>query len=231
MRISLVIPCYNEEKNIPYLLEACEELIENNFEIIIVDNGSTDQTAGVIKNLKNKYKKCKFIKIKKNLGYGNGILTGLKNASGDLIGWTHADLQTSPSDAIHAQRLFKKHGNDIFVKGTRQGRSFIDNFFSYGMSFISSLLLHHLFFEINAQPTFFSKNFFKELKNPPKDFSLDLYAYFMAKRKKLKIYRFDVYFGKRLHGYSSWNNGIIAKYKFIIRNFKNIILISKDYRK
>ena len=75
-------------------------------------------------------------------------------------------------------------------------------------------------FDINAQPTMFSKQFYESWDNPPHDFSLDLYAYFKSKRAGLVIIRFPVFFTPRLYGHSKWNLNISSKMKFIARTMK-----------
>lgn len=66
MKFSLVIPCYNEAKNIPHLLEKCNPLIlKEDIEIILVDNGSTDETAQVINNIIKDHPSCRYIYVKK----------------------------------------------------------------------------------------------------------------------------------------------------------------------
>ena len=62
-----------------------------------------------------------------------------------------------------------------------------------------------------------SELIFKSWKNPPDDFSLDLFCYYEAKKQKLKIHRFPVKFDKRLYGHSKWNFGFSSKLKFIKR--------------
>ena len=71
--------------------------------------------------------------------------------------------------------------------------------------------------DINAQPNIFHRSFFESWDNPPHDFSLDLYALYMAKKRKISVVRFDVLFPERIHGTSSWNTGFAAKKKFIKR--------------
>ncbi|HVY54070.1 MAG TPA: glycosyltransferase family 2 protein [Gammaproteobacteria bacterium] len=218
MKFSLVIPCYNEAKNIPLLLERCAKLVaQKPVEVILVDNGSSDDTPDVLRNLLPQYPGCKSVRVDVNQGYGFGILTGLRAASGDVIGWTHADMQTDPIDAVQGFSLFEQHGLNIFVKGKRYGRAWSDTFFTIGMSFFETLLLLMPLWDINAQPTLLSKSFFETWQNPPHDFSLDLYAYYQAKKAKFAVQRFPVYFGKRAHGVSSWNINWAAKFKFIKR--------------
>ena len=216
MDVSLIIPCFNEAKNLPILISRCKDLIEKYpVEIILVDNGSTDNSSMLIA----KYPFVKLVKVKKNEGYGNGILEGLNNASGEILAWTHADLQTDPNDLMRGLELVLASTNPqrLFLKGRRYGRSFFDVIFTFGMSLFETLLLQKLMWDINAQPTIFHKSFFQIWKDPPNDFSLDLYVYFMAKKSKLVIKRFPVKFSKRLHGTSDWNTSLLGKYKFIKR--------------
>ena len=228
MRFSLVIPCYNEAANLPLLLERCKELAgRSDVEVVLVDNGSTDSTAEVLQNLLPKYPGCRSIRVEKNQGYGFGIVSGLKAAKGEIIGWTHADMQTDPQDAILGLELFEKHGDDIFVKGRRYGRPFTDIFFTVGMSVFETLLLARPMWDINAQPNMFSRRFFESWADPPEDFSLDLYTYYQAQICGLKVHRFQVKFGERVHGVSHWNVNWAAKRKFIRRTLDFSLQLKK----
>tara|TARA_B100000575_G_C22685701_1_gene416428 strand:+ start:56 stop:313 length:258 start_codon:yes stop_codon:yes gene_type:complete len=82
--------------------------------------------------------------------------------------------------------------------------------------------------DINAQPTIFSRQFFQNWKNPPNDFSLDLYAYYQAKRNKLKIIRFPVKFGERAFGISHWNFSLKSKWNFVKRTIIYSINLKKN---
>ena len=88
------------------------------------------------------------------------------------------------------------------------------------MSIFETILLGKRLSDINAQPTMFSRKFFETWENPPNDFSLDLFAYYFAKKNKLTVVRFPVFFGKRLHGISHWNIDFRSKLKFINRTIK-----------
>lgn len=228
MRFSLVIPCYNEAANLPLLLERCKELaVRPDVEVVLVDNGSTDSTAEVLQNLLPKYPGCRSIRVEKNQGYGFGIVSGLRAAEGQILGWTHADMQTDPQDALRGLDLFEKNGDNIFVKGRRYGRPFMDVIFTVGMSMFETLLLANPMWDINAQPTMFPRKFFDAWSSPPDDFSLDLYAYYQAQTQGLKVCRFPVKFGKRAHGVSHWNVNWVAKWKFIRRTIDFSLQLKK----
>ncbi len=230
MKLSVVIPCYNEERNIPLILAGFKEIIKrNDIEVLIVNNGSTDGSAIVLKNLLSNYSFAKVVEIGKNQGYGFGILTGLKEAKGEYIGWTHGDMQTSPSDAIKALEIIEKTGNSqkIYIKGRRKGRLIFDIFFTTGMSIFESLYFGKLFYDINAQPNIFHRSFFEKWDNPPHDFALDLYVFYMAKKQNLKIIRFPASFNKRIHGESHWNKDLYSKWKFIKRTVSFSVSLKK----
>jgi glycosyltransferase involved in cell wall biosynthesis len=218
MKFSLIIPCYNEEANLPLLIDRCKVLVGRpDIEVIFVDNGSTDNTSEVLRSLVEKYPGCQRIRIEDNQGYGFGIMSGLKVARGEILGWTHADMQTDPQDALMGLDFFDKHGNDIFVKGRRYGRPFMDVVFTIGMGIFETFLLARPMWDINAQPTLFSRRFFESWTTPPDDFALDLYAYYQAQSYGLKVCRFPVRFGERAFGVSHWNVNWAAKRRFIRR--------------
>ena len=117
---SLVIPCFNEEGTIELILKKTKKsFIENRVELILVNNGSVDDTNNILEEIIHNYPHAKYISLRNNIGYGGGILEGLKNCKGKVIGWTHADLQTDPLDEINFFQFFKKNNinKNIFLKG------------------------------------------------------------------------------------------------------------------
>lgn len=224
MKLSIIIPCYNEAENIPLLLEKFASCMQDeDMEVILVNNGSTDDSAGVLEVLLPKYPFARTVLVPVNQGYGYGILQGLKSAQADFIGWTHADMQTDPADVLKAYHLLEEAGwnEKLFVKGNRRGRSMFDQFFTGGMSLFETLYLNKGLYDINAQPNVFSHSFFEGWQNPPHDFSLDLYALYMARTAGLELKRIEVRFPPRVHGESHWNNGTLkAKWKFIKRTIE-----------
>jgi len=223
MKLSIVVPCYNEEKNIPLILKRFAEVVKrDDIEVLLVNNGSIDNSAEVFKSLLPNYKFAKIVDVKVNQGYGFGILSGLKKAKGEFIGWTHADMQTDPYDSIKALEIIEKSKNpqNTYAKGLRKKRPLFDSFFTIGMSIFETLYLKTKVWDINAQPNIFPHSFFEQWKNPPQDFSLDLYTLYTAKKMGLKIKRFNVFFPERIYGESSWNTGLAAKWKFIKRTIE-----------
>ena len=230
INLSIVIPCFNEAKSLPKLVkDFSKKLKRKDVELILVNNGSNDSTETILLNLKRNYNFLETIKLKKNNGYGNGILQGLKKAKGKYISWTHADLQTDPYDVIIGFEKFEKElSPKIFIKGNRLGRPLKDIIFTIGMSIFETILLKKFFWDVNAQPNIFHKNFFNMLEKIPLDFSFDLFFYFNAKKKKLKILRFPVKYPERKFGVSHWNTDFKNKMKFIKRTIKYSFQLKKE---
>jgi glycosyltransferase involved in cell wall biosynthesis len=94
--LSVFFPCYNEEKNVPIMVEQAVQFlptIAEKFEIIVVNDGSTDQTAAVTKNLQKKYPQLRLVSHKDNLGYGASLRTGFNACRYDWIFYTDGDAQ------------------------------------------------------------------------------------------------------------------------------------------
>ena len=138
IELSIVIPCYNESANLKALVDNCSALLHAHemVEIILVDNGSSDDSAVILKNLldRSEVQGLKIFHVPVNKGYGYGILQGLSQARGKILCWTHADLQTDIFDTIKAWQLWKKDANEnTLIKGKRKGRGLFDTFFTSGM--------------------------------------------------------------------------------------------------
>lgn len=230
-KLSIVVPCYNEAENIPALVARYKTLVEkrDDIEVILVNDGSKDNSQAVLDEISSVHTFLKVVHVYPNGGYGNAVVTGLKEATGEFIGWTHGDMQTPPEDVIKALHSIEKSTDPTktYVKGNRHGRPFVDNIFTGGMSMLESFLFKTKLNDINAQPNIFHHSFFATWENPPKDFSLDLYVFVLARRANFDIIRFPVSFNPRTAGVSSWNTSWHNKYKFIKRTLSFSLKLRK----
>jgi dolichol-phosphate mannosyltransferase len=116
--ISVVIPAYNEQACIPELVQTIKNTLEKSeyeFELIIVDDGSIDNSFQVIKELSKKFKFVKGIRLSRNMGHQAALDCGLKHASGDAVISMDADLQHPPDLLPDMIRLWDKEGYEVIT--------------------------------------------------------------------------------------------------------------------
>ena len=232
--LSIVIPCYNEAENIPLLIKSIDGNYKPDTEIILVDNGSTDDTPAVLlKELKAvSNASIRFVRVENNIGYGHGIMAGVHEARGEIIAWTHADLQTDVKDVYNGYDMFKRQSNQgkTFLKGSRKERPCVDHFLTWGMGKFSSLMLGKKLNDINAQPKMFHRTFLNFIDDAPNDISLDLHFYLMAIKNKMNILELPVCFKERLYGEAKGGGGatIWTRIKFVRRTLSYILRLNKQ---
>ncbi len=138
-KISIIVPCYNEEKAIPLFYNETERVIKEDFsksnvkfEYIFINDGSTDNTLHEIKELHKKDKKIRYISFSRNFGKEAAMFAGLEAADGDYITVMDADLQDPPSLLKQMYDTIKEEGYDCVAtrRVTRKGEPPIRSFFS-----------------------------------------------------------------------------------------------------
>lgn len=122
MEFSVVIPLYNEEESLPRLnerlLAACDK-ITSGYEVIYVDDGSTDTSSDVLKRLSSSFPQIKFLTFTENRGQSAGLYAGFRASSGTWIITLDADLQNPPEEIL---RLWESREGFDFITGIREKR-------------------------------------------------------------------------------------------------------------
>lgn len=216
MEITVVIPCYNEDKSLEELFKQLEA-VGNIINFIVLDNGSTDNTQEILKTLTIPGN-IQVVKKKINTGYGAGIKYGLKRVKTEYSGWMHGDLQQNPKILLYVHKLLenfsaKEIKESKAIKGLRSGRPIFENLFTYGVAIVSSILFWKRFWDIAGQPNIFKTSSLKFLENAPDDHNFEFYVYINFLINNGTFKRFDAPFNKRMFGNSSWNTGFISKLK------------------
>ena len=124
MDISVVIPLYNEEESLPELYAWIERVMNANgfsYEVIFVNDGSTDGSWNVIEELSRKHEQVKGIKFRRNYGKSPALYCGFEKAQGDVVITMDADLQDSPDEIPELYRMITQDGYDL-VSGWKQKR-------------------------------------------------------------------------------------------------------------
>lgn len=146
-KISVIVPCYNEEESLPLFYQEIKriraELSEFRFELILVDDGSKDQTAKLMRKLAASDDEVRYILFSRNFGKESAMYAGLKNAKGDYVVIMDADLQHPPAMILEMIHAIKEEGYDsaatrrIDRKGEPPVRSFFAKQFYKLMNKIS----------------------------------------------------------------------------------------------
>lgn len=121
--LSIVVPCYNEEKAIPYFVTEVEKMsvqIEHVVEYIFINDGSTDNTLEVLRKIHDQLpERVRYISFSRNFGKEAGLYAGLKAASGDLVTVMDADLQ-DPPELLPQMIAMIEQNDDLDCVGTRR---------------------------------------------------------------------------------------------------------------
>ncbi|TWV14376.1 glycosyltransferase family 2 protein [Bacteroidaceae bacterium HV4-6-C5C] len=124
MDISVVVPLFNEEESIPELYAWIERVMHVNdfsFEVVFINDGSTDRSWEIIKELKQKSENVRGIKFRRNYGKSPALFCGFEQAQGDVVITMDADLQDSPDEIPELYRMIKMDGYDM-VSGWKKKR-------------------------------------------------------------------------------------------------------------
>ena len=150
-KLSILIPVYNEEKTVLEVLKNIQKnkIKDIDFEVIIINDGSSDSTISILEN--NKHLFNKLIDLNKNHGKGYAVKQGLNIATGDFVIFQDADLEYDPSEYIQFINLFLNLNADLVI-----GSRFVYNKYTRSHNFLNKIAntLLTLFFNILYNTTF-----------------------------------------------------------------------------
>ncbi len=220
MKLSILIPCYNEEKTIKTLLKKVKSNINPDDEIIVIDDFSNDKTQDILKNeLANNV--CKVIYNKKNHGKGYSIRKGITAATGDIILIQDADLEYDPNDYKKLINPIKNNIADV-VYGSRfigfKDRRVLFFWHTLGNKFLT--LLSNMMTNLNLTDMevcykAFRSEILKKLKLEENRFGFEPEITAKIAKEKLRIYETGIsYFGRTYEEGKkiTWRDGFRAIY-------------------
>lgn len=206
MRLSIVIPAYNEGRHLDAVVRRLHETIRANepfTEIVIVNNGSADNTQQVAEGLAASLPDVRVVTVHKNEGYGHGILTGLIAANGEVLGWVHADDQTRPEDLVRIYQTMRERGYDA-CKAVRiqrhESRWRIIQSSLYNTLFRLMFRVPHR--DINGTPKLLSRDLYNKLQLESKDWFIDPEMVLKAHQENARIGEVEMVWQTRGSGVS-----------------------------
>jgi len=206
MDFSIILPAYNEGANLPSLLPDIKTNLNRlgiNYEIVLVDNGSTDNTRSLLEVLKLEIPQLKTIRIEQNIGFGNGILQGLAVSAGEILGFMDADGQIAARYLVEAYQQLKKENLDL-CKGKRISRNdgYLRRLASKIYNRFFKIMFGGNFRDIGAKPKVFTRQLYEDIEPISKDWFLDTEIMLKIIKKKYKVGEFPITFPARLKGKS-----------------------------
>lgn len=224
--LSIVIPFYNEEENVADVVSGLNmELSKNkiNYEMVLVNNGSTDNTQVIIKSFRNKNNRIKQIDISLNEGYGWGIMNGLDASRGEYIGFIDGDNQVGPEQVILAFNAIRKSNADICIS-RRNNRQ--DNLKRKLISRLYNIMLNLTFLlnlkDVNSKPKLMRSKIYKDMEISSKDWFIDTEMLIKAKKMNCRIVEIPIRHNQRMKGKSKVKFMVIAEFlsNIIKRRFR-----------
>ncbi len=186
MKATIIIPAFNEAEGIKQTLIELAEFIPNEYEILVVDDGSTDATFNIINELK--YDNIRCVRHRRNRGYGSAIKTGCRNAEGEIVAWYDADGQHRPEDVMAVIEKLEKESLDYCI-GVRNRESHCDQnrkMGKYILSKIVNVLAKEPIEDFNSGMRAFKKDILlRYLSLLPKRFGASTVTTFIAQEAEL----------------------------------------------
>jgi len=135
-KISVIVPCFNEEEALPVyyreMIRVMRKMPEVEFELLFVDDGSTDRTLEILRNLHETDARCRYLSFSRNFGKEAALYAGLQNAQGDYVATMDVDLQDPPGLLPEMYRILKEEPYDSVAtrRSTRTGEPKVRSFLS-----------------------------------------------------------------------------------------------------
>jgi len=206
--ISLVIPCYNEARSLRSTATRIVEAFRSQdikLELVLVDNGSTDDTGKIIDELMAEGLPIVKVTVKLNRGYGHGILSGLNKCTGEYAGFLCADSQVDAADVARVAEIALNSQTPKLVKVRRRFR--MDGLNRKLISIFYNALANLVFgglhsIDINGNPKILPREYLQRMQLRSKDWFLDPEVMIKTKKLGLPVYEFNVLGQMRAEGLS-----------------------------
>lgn len=231
MKLSIIIPCFNEEKTIEKIIQLILEQNYKNIELIVVDDCSQDNTPDILKNsLKNKIDKLIF--HSSNQGKGAALRTGIKEATGEMILIQDADLEYDPNEyskliqPILSGRADIVYGSRFIGSNPHRAVYFWHKIANNFLTLLSNIFSGLNLTDIETCYKVFKSDILKKIKIEENGFGFEAEITAKISRKKYKIYEVGISYYGRTYSEGkkiTWRDGFKAVYCIFKYNIKNLL--------
>ena len=207
MNLSLVIPFYNEEENVKSVVSELIAELEKadvDYQLVLVNNGSVDETPQLLEDLAGeKPARITVVHVPVNQGYGWGIINGLKQARGEFVGHMCGDGQIDPEDVVRVFDSIKDKNCDLAkVKRVVRKDGIIRRALSAAYNLLFLVVFNVKTLDVNGSPKILRREFLNRISPSSKDWFIDAEIMIKAKYLNLKVDEVPVEFLRREKGRS-----------------------------
>jgi len=198
MKISIIIPCYNEENTIKFIIEKVLKFNLYEKEILVIDDCSTDRSGEIIKKLALENSNIKYFFLEKNLGKGAALSKGFFEASGDIILTQDADLEYDPSDYPKLLKPFIDTDADIVYGSRFLGGDYVRLHFFWHflanklLTLITNLVTNLNMSDMETGYKVFKSSVIKSIKIKERSFGVEPEITVKLAKKKLVFYEVPI---------------------------------------
>ena len=203
MKLSIIIPAYNEEKRIIPVLEDYhqffKEKLKKDFQMIVIPNNCSDKTTEIVKDYCRTKPQIKQFEIKEYSGKGGAVMRGFKEAEGDLIGFVDSDRSTSPEEFFKLYENIEKNDGIIGSRRIKGAKVIPKRSVKKGLSSFLFNIITRILFQLNYKDTQCGAKIFKKdiakylVKNSKeKGWIFDVELLNICKKKNYKILEFPI---------------------------------------
>ncbi|MBM2824867.1 MAG: glycosyl transferase, family 2 [Dehalococcoidales bacterium] len=225
MGLSIVIPFYNEENNIRRVVDGLVDSFEQasiDYELVLVNNGSIDKSPQILEELsKQSPHRIKVVHVGVNQGYGWGIISGLKQVSGEFVGYMAGDGQIAPSAVVNVFDRISKEGYDLVkVRRVVRNDGTIRKILSVSYNLLVKVIFNVDTMDVNGTPKIFKRELLEVFSPVSKDWFIDTEIMVKAKYLGLKVGEVPVEFLPRKEGKSHVRSTTIWEFARNVLNYE-----------
>lgn len=235
MKLSIIIPAYNEEKRIPPTLKGYfnffQEKLGDDFEIIIIPNNCSDDTLGVSEKFSQGKEQIKILNVPYYVGKGGAVMKGFEIAKGDLIGFTDADNSTNPENFFKLYQNIKNN-NGIIASRRMKGavmdppRTLYQQFSSFMFNMFARMLFGFKYEDTQCGAKIFTKKTAKFLSKNFKEigWAFDVDLLYLCKKNNLEVLEHPIVWTDVGGSNLTFLDGVFSILKLFKIRFKKINL-------
>jgi glycosyltransferase involved in cell wall biosynthesis len=224
--LSMIMPCYNEEEVIPYTIPRLIEAFRKQgypLELVACDNGSSDRTGAVIRELIEQGYPIKLKRVEVNRGYGNGVLESIPECTGEWIGIIPADGQVDAEDVVRVYESVSRSDGLVLGKVFRRfrldglWRVFVSTFYN---GFMLALWPQIGSYDVNGSPKMLHRDVLTAMKLESRNWLLDPEIMIKAGMMGIEVIEMNAFSRMREHGRSHVQASTIWMFISVLLRFR-----------